>query len=153
MIVSDSGVDEEEGQGEDVFVESRCVPLILVKQGKGNLSLCWCIIGGKCCFEGFLDFGPILVCFRDMFVFKLGEPSLGKGFSSAFGHPIEENHGSCFIRKLVHVKSKVDLHGHEPSVGIFSFFAEFFKKGGFDVHHVIVIKEGIYMNGGGDTRK
>ena len=74
-----------------------------------------------------------------MFIFELGEPSLGKGFSSSFEHSIEENHSLCFIRELVHMKDKIGLHGHEPSIGIFSFSTELFKECGFDVHHVIIM--------------
>ena len=61
MIVGDSGVDGEKEEGGDVFVKSKGVLPVLVMQGKGNLSLCCCIVGGECCFEGFLDLGPILV--------------------------------------------------------------------------------------------
>ena len=62
-----------------------------------------------------------------MFIFKLDEPSLGKGFSLSLGHSIEENHGLHFIRKLVHMKGKIGFHGHEPFIGISSFYAELFK--------------------------
>ena len=57
----------------------------------------------------------------------------------SFEHPIEENHGSHFIRKLVYMKGKVGLHGHGLSIGIFSFFDEFFREGGFIVHYVFII--------------
>ena len=49
------------------------------------------------------------------------------------------------------MKGKVGLHGHEPSVGISSFSTEFFRKGSFDVHHIVIvfiIREGIYLDGG-----
>ena len=110
----------------------------MIKQSEGNSSLCCCILGGECSLEGFLDLGPVLVSVCDVFIFKLGEPSLGKGFSSFLGYSIEENYGSCFIGKFVHMKGKIGLHGYEPSVGISSFFTELFRKRGFNVHHVVV---------------
>ena len=103
------------------------------------MSLHCCDIGGKCSFEGFLDLGPVLVSISNMFIFELGEPSLSKGFSSSFGHPIEENHSSHFIGELVHMKDEVDHHGHEPSFGISGFSAEFFKEGSFNVHHLFIV--------------
>ena len=119
----------------------------MVEQSEGNSSLCYSIIGDKCSLEGFLDLGPGLVCVYNAFVFELGEPSLGKGFSSSFGHPIEENHSSHFIRVFVCMKGKVGLHGPEPSIGISSFSVELFRKGGFDFHVVIFsVGERIYAD-------
>ena len=69
--------------------------MVLVEQSEGDSSLHCCIIGGECSFEGFLDLGPGLVCISDVFIFKLGESSSGKGFSSSFGYLIKENHGFC----------------------------------------------------------
>ena len=137
--MNDSGMDEEEREEGDVFIEPKRVLPVLIKQGKGNSSLHYHVIWDECCLEGFFGLGPVLVSISNAFVFKLGEPSLSKGFSSFLGHPIEENHGSHFIRKLVHMKDKVGLCGHEPSIGIFSFFTEFFRKGSFDVYYVIIL--------------
>ena len=139
MIVGDSGVDREEGEGGDIFVEPQRVLPVLIKQGKGGSSLYCYIIGGECCLEGFLDLGPVLVSVCNMLVFKLGKPSLSKSFSLSLGYPIEENHSLCFIRELVCINGKVSLHGHEPSVGISSFSTELFREDGFDVHHVVVV--------------
>ena len=108
-----------------------------------------CIVGGECSLECFLDLGPGLVCICDAFIFELDEPSLGKGFSLSFGHPVEENHDLHFIGIFVHMKGKVGLHNHESSVGISSFFTEFFREGSFDFHVIVVffVSEGIYMDG------
>ena len=54
MIVGDSRVDEEEREGEDVYVKSRRVFLVLIKQGKDDSSLHCCIVGGECCLKAFL---------------------------------------------------------------------------------------------------
>ena len=138
MIVGNSGVDGEEREG-DILVKSKRVLLILIKPGEGNLSLCCYIIGGECCLEGFLDLGPVFISISDTFIFKLDEASLSKGFSSFLGHSIEENHGSRFIGELVHMKGKIGLYGHEPSVGISSFSIELFRKGRFDVYHIVIV--------------
>ena len=89
-----------------------------------------------------------------MFVFKLGEPSLGKGFSLFLGHSVEENHDSCCIGVFVFVEGEIGLHGHEPSVSISGFSAELFREGCLNFH-VIVFFIGlrIYVDGGmGETR-
>ena len=96
-----------------------------------------------------------LVCISDVFIFELGKPSLDKGFSSSLGHSVEENHGPCYVGVFAFVEGKIGLHGHEPSVGISSFSAEFFKEGCFNFHVVIFfIGLRIYMDGEvGKTRE
>ena len=73
-------------------------------------------MGDECDLEGFFDLGPGLVCICDMFIFQVGEPSLGKSFSLSLELPIEKNHYSCFIRVLIHIKSEVGPHGHKIHV-------------------------------------
>ena len=74
---------------------------------------------------------------------------LSLSFSLSLGYPIEENHGSCCIRIFVLIQSKVDLYGHEPSVGISSLSAELFREGCFDFHVVIFfVGKRIYVDGG-----
>ena len=47
------------------------------------------------------------------------------------------------------MEGEVGLHGHEPSVGISSFSAEFFREGCFDFHVVVFFIElRIYVDGG-----
>ena len=53
------------------------------------------------------------------------------------------------------MKGKIDLHGHEPSVGIPSFSTEFFREGCFNFHIVVCfVRLRIYMDGEmGKTRR
>ena len=113
-----------------------------------------CVIRGECGLEGFLDLGPGFICFSDVFVIELGEPSLSKGFFLSLGHPVVENHSSCCIKIFVLMQGKVGLHSHEPSVGISDLSAELFKEGCFNFNVVVFfVSLRIYMNGGlGRTR-
>ena len=126
----------------------------MVEQSEGNSNLCCCVIRGECSLEGFLDLGPGLVCISNVFIFKFGEPSLGKGFSSTLGHSVEANHDSCCVGVFDFVEGKIGLYGHEPSIGISSFSTEFFKEGCLNFHVILFfIGLRIYADGEmGETR-
>ena len=71
------------------------------------MSLHCYFIENECGLQGFLDLDPVLVGICNMFIFKLGKPSLGKGFSLSLEHPIEKNHALHFIGKLICMKGRV----------------------------------------------